>query len=40
MKLQRQIDQLLALRASEWHQMMENPTEAQRAEFVVFHRRQ
>jgi len=36
MKLQRQIDQLLALRASQWHQIMENPTEAQRAEFVAW----
>lgn len=36
MKLQRQIDQLLALRASEWHQIMESPTETQRAEFVAW----
>jgi transmembrane sensor len=36
MKLQRQIDQLLARRASEWHQIMEDPTEAQRAEFVAW----
>jgi len=34
--LQRQIDQLLAQRASEWHQIMEDPTEAQRAEFVAW----
>ena len=32
--LQRQIDRLLAHRASEWHQMLENATPAQRAEFV------
>ena len=32
--LQRQIDRLLAHRASEWHQIMENATAAQRVEFV------
>jgi transmembrane sensor len=34
MKLQRQIDQLLAQRASEWHQILENAGESERAEFV------
>lgn len=34
MQLQRQIDRLLARRASEWHQILETATEAQRAEFV------
>src|SRR5882724_1871730 len=36
MKLQRQIDRLLAQRASEWHQILENATESQRAEFVAW----
>lgn len=36
MKLQRQIDQLLAQRASEWHQILENATDAQRADFVAW----
>ncbi|MDP9009115.1 MAG: FecR domain-containing protein [Pseudomonadota bacterium] len=34
MKLQRQIDKLLAQRASEWHQILENADESERAEFV------
>jgi transmembrane sensor len=34
MKLQRQIDKLLAQRASEWHQILENASELERAEFV------
>jgi transmembrane sensor len=34
MKLQRRIDQLLAQRASEWHQILENADESERAEFV------
>jgi transmembrane sensor len=34
MKLQRQIDKLLAQRASEWHQILENAGESERAEFV------
>jgi transmembrane sensor len=34
MKLQNQIDKLLARRASEWHQVLENAGEAERAEFV------
>ena len=34
MKLQRQIDKLLAQRASEWHQILENASESERAEFV------
>src|SRR5712692_7238644 len=36
MKLQRQIDRLLAQRASEWHQTLENASESQRAEFVAW----
>src|SRR5882762_576477 len=36
MKLQRQIDRLLAQRASEWHQILENASESQRAEFVAW----
>jgi transmembrane sensor len=36
MKLQRQIDRLLARRASEWHQILENASESQRAEFVAW----
>jgi len=36
MKLQRQIDRLLAQRASEWHQVLENASESQRAEFVAW----
>jgi len=36
MQLQRQIDQLLALRASEWHQILEHATDEQRAEFVAW----
>lgn len=36
MKLQRQIDRLLAQRASEWHEILENATDAQRAEFVAW----
>jgi len=36
MKLQRQIDRLLAQRASEWHELLENATEEQRAEFVAW----
>jgi transmembrane sensor len=34
MKLQNQIDKLLARRASEWHQVLENADEEERAEFV------
>src|SRR5262245_11317869 len=34
MHLQRQIDQLLALRASEWHQILESASEEERAAFV------
>jgi transmembrane sensor len=34
MKLQRQIDKLLAQRASEWHQILENADESERAQFV------
>jgi transmembrane sensor len=34
MKLQRQIDRLLALRASEWHQVLEDADPAKRAEFI------
>jgi transmembrane sensor len=34
MKLQRQIDKLLAQRASEWHQILDNASESERAEFV------
>jgi transmembrane sensor len=36
MKLQHQIDRLLAHRASEWHQALENATPSQRAEFVAW----
>jgi transmembrane sensor len=36
MKLQRQIDKLLAQRASEWHQILQNADESQRAEFVAW----
>jgi len=36
MKLQRQIDTLLAQRASEWHQILQGATESQRAEFVAW----
>jgi transmembrane sensor len=36
MKLQHQIDRLLARRASEWHQILENATHSQRAEFVAW----
>jgi len=35
-KLQGQIDRLLAQRASEWHQILENATDSQRAEFVAW----
>src|SRR5690349_17414850 len=36
MELQRQIDRLLAQRASEWHQILENATETERAQFVAW----
>jgi transmembrane sensor len=36
MKLQRQIDRLLAQRASEWHEILENANDSQRAEFVAW----
>jgi transmembrane sensor len=36
MKLQRQIDHLLAQRASEWHQMLQSADAPQRAEFVAW----
>jgi transmembrane sensor len=36
MKLQRQIDRLIAHRASEWHQVLETASEAERAEFVAW----
>lgn len=36
MRLQRQIDQLLARRASEWHQILEDADPGQRAEFVAW----
>ena len=36
MKLQNQIDKLLAQRASEWHQILEHAGEAERAAFVVW----
>jgi transmembrane sensor len=36
MKLQNQIDKLLAQRASEWHQILEGASESERAEFVVW----
>lgn len=36
MQLQSQIDQLLAQRASQWHQILEDGSEAQRAEFVAW----
>jgi transmembrane sensor len=36
MKLQRQIDRLLAQRASEWHQILENASDSQRADFVAW----
>ena len=36
MKLQRQIDRLIAQRASEWHQVLESADEAQRAAFVAW----
>lgn len=36
MKLQSQIDQLLAQRASEWHQILEHASDAERAEFVAW----
>lgn len=36
MKLQNQIDQLLTRRASEWHQILENSTDVQRAAFVAW----
>jgi transmembrane sensor len=36
MKLQRQIDRLLAQRASEWHEILENASDSQRAEFVAW----
>src|SRR5882672_7806597 len=36
MKLQRQIDKLMAQRASEWHQILENAGESERAEFVLW----
>ena len=36
MKLQNQIDKLLAQRASEWHQILEHAGESERAAFVVW----
>ncbi len=36
MKVQRQIDELLALRASEWFEILKAPTEAERAAFVAW----
>ena len=36
MKLQNQIDKLMAQRASEWHQILEHAGEAERAAFVVW----
>jgi transmembrane sensor len=36
MKLQNQIDQLLAARASEWHEILHAADESQRAEFVAW----
>ncbi len=36
MELQRQIDRLLAQRASEWHQILEQATEPERAGFVAW----
>jgi transmembrane sensor len=36
MKLQRQIDRLLAQQASEWHQILENASDSQRADFVAW----
>lgn len=36
MKLQSQIDQLLAQRASEWHQILEHASDAERADFVAW----
>jgi transmembrane sensor len=36
MKLQRQIDQLLAQRASEWHHILDDADQSQRAEFVAW----
>jgi len=36
MKLQRQIDKLMAQRASEWHQILENASDSERAEFVLW----
>lgn len=34
MKVQNQIDELLTLRASEWFEILKNPTEAERAAFI------
>jgi transmembrane sensor len=36
MRLQRQIDRLLAQQASEWHQILEHANDSQRAEFVAW----
>src|SRR5688572_13802414 len=36
MQLQRQIDNLIAKRASEWHQILESASELQRMEFVTW----
>ncbi|MBS0418356.1 MAG: FecR domain-containing protein [Proteobacteria bacterium] len=36
MKLQRQIDRLLAQRASEWHEILKDATDSQRAAFVAW----
>ncbi len=36
MELQRQIDRLIAHRASEWHQILETASESERAEFVAW----
>lgn len=36
MQLQRQIDRLIAHRASQWHQILENASESERAQFVAW----
>ena len=36
MKVQNQIDELLTLRASEWFEILKNPTEAERAAFIAW----
>lgn len=36
MKLQRQIDRLLVQRASQWHQILQHASDAERAEFVAW----